>query len=82
MQIPSVVSLQRYYAEHYDRGQQDIGVKLECAGERDYVHVNACFSVPRRILVLRSNRTENSPKPGALLKMLEQGGTELIVLTK
>lgn len=38
--------------ERYGRDHREIGVKLSAAGERDYVHVKACFYVPRIILTV------------------------------
>lgn len=47
-----VFFLWHHSRERYGRDHGEIGIKITKAGERDYIHVKACFFVPRIILTV------------------------------
>lgn len=53
--------------ERYGRDHHEIGVSLSSAGERDYIHVKACYYVPRIILTF-------SPTPPVKSELGEEIG--------
>lgn len=62
--------------ERYDRHHREIGIQLTRAGERDYVHVKACFYVPRIILTVGLTppiNTELGEEIGQVLDAQQEG---------
>lgn len=62
--------------ERYDRHHIEIGIQLNRAGERDYVHVKACFYVPRIIMTVGltpSVTTELGEERGQVLDAQQEG---------
>lgn len=74
--------LWHHSSERYGRDHREIGMTLKEAGERDYVHVKACYYVPRVILTVGLTtpvHTELGEEIGQVLDAEQEGSDRYFI---